>query len=64
MHSCGYIEPFIDDLIESGVDVLNPVQPESMDAAEIMKKYGDRIKTHQNFNPSLDEILVDFLWYF
>ena len=42
-HSCGYIEPFIEDLIEAGVDVLNPVQPESMDVAEIMTKYGDRL---------------------
>ena len=30
-HSCGYIEPFITDLIDVGVDILNPVQPECMD---------------------------------
>ena len=30
-HSDGYIEPIIDDLIDVGVDLLNPVQPESMD---------------------------------
>ena len=42
-HSCGYVEPFIDDLIEAGVDVLNPVQPECMDYAELFEKYGDRI---------------------
>lgn len=42
-HSCGFVEPFIDRLIEVGVDVLNPVQPESMDFREIYAQYGDRI---------------------
>jgi uroporphyrinogen decarboxylase len=42
-HSCGYIEPFINELIEVGVDILNPVQPECMDFKEIHDKYGDRI---------------------
>ena len=42
-HSCGYIEPFIPDLIEAGVDILNPVQPECMDFASIHKKYGKQI---------------------
>jgi len=42
-HSCGFVEPFISHLIEVGVDVLNPVQPECMDFAEIHAKYGDRL---------------------
>lgn len=42
-HSCGYIEPLIEDLIEAGIDVLNPVQPECMDFAEIHEKYGNRL---------------------
>jgi|TARA_Y100000310_G_scaffold59103_1_gene54442 hypothetical protein len=29
-HSCGFVEPLIDDLIEAGVEILNPVQPECM----------------------------------
>lgn len=45
-HSCGFVEPFIDDLIEVGVDVLNPVQPECMKFEEIYEKYGDRISFH------------------
>ncbi len=45
-HSCGYVEPFIDDLIEAGVDVLDPVQPECMDFAEIHARYGDRLSFH------------------
>ncbi len=39
-HSCGYIEPLISELIEIGVDILNPVQPESMDFAKIHATYG------------------------
>ena len=42
-HSCGYVLPFIDDLIELGVDVLNPVQPECMDFAEVHAKFGKRL---------------------
>jgi len=42
-HSCGYIEPFIPDLIEVGVDILNPIQPECMDFAAIHAKYGNQI---------------------
>lgn len=42
-HSCGYIEPFISDLIEIGVDILNPVQPECMDFKTIYDKYGSQI---------------------
>ena len=42
-HSCGYIEPIIEDLIEIGLDVLNPIQPLAMDPAVIKAKYGDRL---------------------
>ncbi len=45
-HSCGYIKPFIPYLIEAGVDVLNPVQPECMDFAEIFEKFGDKLSFH------------------
>ncbi len=42
-HSDGWILPIIEDLIEIGVDILNPVQPECMDPKEIKKLYGDRL---------------------
>lgn len=42
-HSDGYIEPIIPDLIEIGIDVLNPVQPECMDPVSLKKRYGDRL---------------------
>jgi uroporphyrinogen decarboxylase len=38
-HSCGYIEPFIPDLVEIGVDILNPVQPECMSFEKIHAEY-------------------------
>ncbi len=42
-HSDGYIAPIIPDLIEIGVDVLNPVQPDVMDPARLKRQYGDRL---------------------
>ncbi len=42
-HSCGYIEPFIPDLIEAGVDILNPIQPECMDFTNIYAEYGSQL---------------------
>ncbi len=42
-HCDGDIRPIIPDLIEIGVDILNPVQPECMDPAELKNKYGDRL---------------------
>jgi len=45
-HSCGHVTELIPYLIEAGVDVLNPVQPECMDFKEIYDKYGDRLSFH------------------
>ncbi len=42
-HSDGSIYPIIPDLIEIGVDVLNPIQPDSMDPARLKQEYGDRL---------------------
>jgi len=42
-HSDGNVEPAIPDLIETGIDILNPVQPECMDPAAIKQRYGDRL---------------------
>jgi uroporphyrinogen decarboxylase len=42
-HSDGNILPIIPELIEVGVDVLNPVQPRSMDPASLKKLYGSRL---------------------
>lgn len=42
-HSCGNVEDIIEDLIEVGLDVLNPIQPLAMSPAMIKEKYGDRL---------------------
>ena len=42
-HSDGKVEAFIPDLMEIGIDILNPIQPEAMDPAAIKRRYGDRL---------------------
>ncbi len=42
-HSCGNISDIIGDLIEIGLDILNPIQPECMDLHDIHKQYGDKL---------------------
>ncbi|MEE8324047.1 MAG: uroporphyrinogen decarboxylase family protein, partial [Candidatus Humimicrobiaceae bacterium] len=39
-HTDGSVYPIIDDLLEIGLDILNPIQPKSMDPYLIKKKYG------------------------
>jgi len=42
-HTDGSVEPIIPELIEVGIDVLNPVQPASMDPAKLKAQYGKRL---------------------
>lgn len=42
-HSCGHIEEIVPDLIEIGVDVLDPCQPMSNDIFRWKREYGDRL---------------------
>jgi len=42
-HSDGNVWDILDDLIEIGITILNPVQPECMDPIEIRKRYGKRL---------------------
>lgn len=42
-HSDGDCRDVIPELIEIGVDILNPVQPEVMDLAEVKKDHGDKL---------------------
>ena len=45
LHCCGAIEPLLDDLIDAGVNAINPVQISSrgMDTALLKENYGDRL---------------------
>jgi uroporphyrinogen decarboxylase len=42
-HSDGNIEAAIPELMEVGIDILNPLQPECMDPAKVKLKYGNRL---------------------
>jgi uroporphyrinogen decarboxylase len=42
-HSDGVIYPIIPDLIEIGLDVLNPIQPASMDPSRLKREFGDQL---------------------
>jgi len=64
-HSCGSMPQVIGDLVEIGIDVLNPIQESAagMNQTDVKKKYGDRLTLMcgldtQNFTPraSSDEI--------
>ena len=45
IHSCGSVYAFIEDFIESGFDILNPVQCSAaqMDPIELKRRFGDRM---------------------
>jgi uroporphyrinogen decarboxylase len=47
-HSCGGIRPLIPDLLDIGLQVLDPVQPRAagMAAYELKREFGDRITFH------------------
>lgn len=42
-HSDGMIYPIIPDLIEIGVDVLNPIQPACMNPERVKKEFGNKL---------------------
>ena len=39
-HSCGHIVPIIGDMIELGLDILHPIQPEAMDISLLKREFG------------------------
>jgi len=45
-HSDGNMEAVFGDLVEIGFDVINPIQPESMDVIRIKGRWGDRVCLH------------------
>lgn len=42
-HSDGYFEPIVGDLVEIGVNAINPLQPDHMDAGRIRQRFGPRL---------------------
>jgi len=52
VHSCGAVFDFMEDFIEMGADMLNPIQPNAvgMDTELINKTFGDRLCFHGAIN--------------
>jgi uroporphyrinogen decarboxylase len=42
-HSDGNVTPIIDDIIEVGFDILNPLQPECVNPGRVKARWGERI---------------------
>lgn len=54
LHSCGNIVPFLPDLVEIGMDGLNPIEVKAgMDPVAIKRTYGDRLLLHGGINAVL-----------
>ncbi len=43
IHSCGKVQELLPELIELGLDVFNPFQPDVMNPYEMKQQYGDRL---------------------
>ncbi|MHB8970087.1 MAG: uroporphyrinogen decarboxylase family protein [Pirellulaceae bacterium] len=43
IHSCGKVQQLFPELIECGLDVFNPMQPEVMDVVEIKREFGAQL---------------------
>lgn len=54
LHSCGNINRFVPELIEIGLDMLNPLEVKAgMDPVALKQKYGDRLAFHGGLNAVL-----------
>ncbi len=51
MHSCGYITPLVGDIVEMGIDALQPLQAMN-DLRMVKENYGDRILIHGGITAS------------
>ena len=43
MHLCGNITTILPDLIDMGLNVLNPVQPQAMDVRQLSREFGGKV---------------------
>jgi uroporphyrinogen decarboxylase len=46
IHTCGDIAELFPDIIELGVEVVHPIQPEAMDVARLQREYGKDISMY------------------
>lgn len=51
LHSCGDIRKLVPDIIDAGIDALNPLEVKAgVDAKELKKLYGDKLVLHGGIN--------------
>ena len=54
LHSCGNISAFVSELVEIGLDALNPLEVKAgMDPVHLKKRYGDCLVLHGGLNAML-----------
>ena len=54
LHSCGDVNPFVPELVEIGMDGLNPLEVKAgMDPVQVKREYGDRLLLHGGINAVL-----------
>ena len=54
LHSCGDIRPLVPELVEIGIDCLNPLEVKAgMDPLALKRAYGDRLALHGGINAML-----------
>jgi len=54
LHSCGDVNPFVPELVEIGLDGLNPLEVKAgMDPVHLKKTYGDQLVLHGGINAVL-----------
>jgi uroporphyrinogen decarboxylase len=51
LHSCGNIVPMVPDLLDAGIDMLNPIEVKAgCDPVALKRQYGDRLAFHGGIN--------------
>lgn len=54
LHSCGDVNPFVPELVEMGLDALNPLEVKAgMDPVGLKRSFGDRLVLHGGINAVL-----------
>lgn len=54
LHSCGFIEPLLPDVVQTGVEMLNPLEIKAgMDPQRLKSTYGDKLAFHGGINAQL-----------
>lgn len=54
LHSCGDVNPLVGELVEMGIDALNPLEVKAgMDPVALKREFGDRLVLHGGVNAVL-----------